>query len=240
MERLENTRQKWELIRNCLETNGSISVNGCKVILRSLPHTLLKSMAEFTGIPYSLTEEELVYDDTNALDLLGCLYNENRNDYNLSFYNKYLSMLSPDRSIGKMLIYRTCDEAIIPSKSRVSDVGYDLTIISKVKALNNVVSLYDTGIRIRVPRGYYTEVIPRSSLSKSGYMMANSIGVIDRSYNGNIYVALAKIDESVPEIKFPFRCCQLVIRKQHHLLLEETLEDLEETSRGEGGFGSTG
>lgn len=230
---------KWGFIRGRLETSGSISVNGLRVVLRSQSKELLQSMAGFVGIPYHMTHDELVYEDTNAIDLLGCLYNNHENiaDYNPYFYNKYLSILEP---IGKGIVYRTCEEAVLPSKSRVSDVGYDLTVISKVKELNNVVSLYDTGIRIRVPHGYYTEVIPRSSLSKSGYMMANSVGVIDRSYNGNIYVALAKIDAAAPEIKFPFRCCQLVFRKQHHVLIEEIPHDLSETARGDGGFGSTG
>lgn len=65
--------------------------------------------------------------------------------------------------------------------------------------MNNTI-LYDTGIKINVKYGYYAEVVPRSSLSKSGYMLANSIGIIDNSYRNNIFVALTKINPDAPDI----------------------------------------
>lgn len=230
---------KWAFIQGHLETHGSIKSNELSVLLTSQMVGLLESIASFADIPFLLEGRELVYDDINAVDFLGKVYNQ-RHVVRQDFYHHYLEILTGKPEIDSCLIYKTCPEAIVPSKSRVSDVGYDLSIIRKVKALNNVVSLYDTGIKVRVPHGYYTEIVPRSSLSKSGYLMANSIGIIDRSYNGNLYVALAKIDESVNEIQFPFRCCQLIFRKQYHMMMKETEQDLEATARGEGGFGSTG
>lgn len=230
---------KWSFIQGHLETYGSIDSRDLRVIIRSNLTGLLESFASFADIPFLLEQKDLIYDDINAVDFLGKVYGQ-RHIVQREFYDRYLEILTGRADIETCLIYKTCPEAIIPTKSRVSDVGYDLSIIRKVKALNNIVSLYDTGIKVRVPHGYYTEIVPRSSLSKSGYIMANSIGIIDRSYNGNLYVALAKIDESVEEIKFPFRCCQLIFRKQYHMRLKETGDDLEATARGEGGFGSTG
>lgn len=233
-----STPLKWRFIQGHLETHGRIDVENLRVVLVSKKMDLLSSIAAFAQIPHLFGDMEICYDDINAVDLLGEIYRGGCHPTsNTRFYEQYLSILSP---IGTCLVYRTCPEAIRPSKSRISDVGYDLSIIRKVKPLNNVVSLYDTGIRVRVPHGYYTEIVPRSSLSKSGYMLANSMGIIDRSYNGNLYIALAKIDESADEIRFPFRCCQLIFRKQHHVLMKETSQDLEATARGEGGFGSTG
>lgn len=230
---------RWSFIQGCLESHGRIDSRHLRVILTSKMVGLLESIASFADIPFLLEGDHLIYDDINAVDFLGKVYS-GRRIVQQEFYDRYLEVLTGKPEIETCLLYRTCPEAITPSKSRVSDVGYDLSIIRKVKALNPVVSLYDTGIRVRVPHGYYTEIVPRSSLSKSGYLMANSVGIIDRSYNGNLYVALAKIDESAEEIKFPFRCCQLIFRKQYHMVLKETKEDLEATARGEGGFGSTG
>lgn len=230
---------QWSFIQGCLENTGNIDSRALRVVLTTKMVGLLESIASFADIPFLLERDHLIYDDINAVDFLGKVYC-GRRIVRQEFYDRYLEILTGKSSIGTCMIYRTCPEAIVPSKSRVSDVGYDLSIIRKVKALNQVVSLYDTGIKVRVPHGYYTEIVPRSSLSKSGYMMANSIGIIDRSYNGNLYVALAKIDESADEIKFPFRCCQLIFRKQYHMDLKETRDDLEATARGEGGFGSTG
>ena len=137
-------------------------------------------------------------------------------------------------------IYKTTENAIIPSKAYEEDAGYDLTIISKIKDFNSKTSLYDTGIKIEIDEGYYTEIVPRSSISKSGYILANSIGIIDNNYRGNLMVALTKICDEAPEIELPFKCCQLIIRKQISANLVEVVDDnLTSTSRNEGGFGST-
>lgn len=236
-EGLERREWKWCFLQGHLETNGKVDKEDLQVVLVSRKPGLLQSMADFAEIPYRILEgRQLVYDDLNTIDFLGNVYKD-RHIVDPLYYEKYLDMLMP---VENCLVYRTCPEAILPSKTRMSDVGYDISIIRKVKDLTNLVALYDTGLKIRVPHGYYTEIVPRSSLSKSGYIMANSVGIIDRSYNGNLYVALAKVDESTEEIKFPFRCCQLVFRKQYHMMIRETKEDLEATARGEGGFGSTG
>lgn len=230
---------KWSFIQGLLENNGSIDSSDLRVVIASKMEDLLESIASFADVPFLLEKNELVYDDINAVDFLGKIY-ENNQIVRKSFHEKYSMILTGKKNIESCLIYKVCSDAITPSKSRVSDVGYDLSIIRKVKDLNNKVALYDTGIKVRVPHGYYTEIVPRSSLSKSGYMLANSLGIIDRSYNGNLYVALANIDESADEIKFPFRCCQLIFKKQYHLNIKEINQDLEATARGEGGFGSTG
>lgn len=52
--------------------------------------------------------------------------------------------------------------------------------------------------------------------------MANSVGIIDQSYRGNIYVALTKICPEAKPIQFPFRCCQLIIRPQYQTVFEES------------------
>jgi len=82
------------------------------------------------------------------------------------------------------------------------------------------------------------EVVPRSSLSKTGWMLANSVGIIDPSYRGNIMVAVIKVDPNAQPLTLPFRGFQLVVRKQFHVDMVNA-DELDETNRGHGGFGST-
>lgn len=232
---------KWSFIRGHVEKNGQISTDDIRVVISSKLDDLLDAIALFADIPFLLEKNQLIYDDINAVDFLGKIYEDiNGTKPDKKFYETYSKILSGNKKLDTCLIYKACPDAITPNKSRVSDVGYDLSIIRKVKDLNSKVALYDTGIKVRVPHGYYTEVVPRSSLSKSGYILANSVGIIDRSYNGNIYIALAKIDEDATEIGFPFRCCQMIFRRQYFMNVQEIHQDLEATARGEGGFGSTG
>jgi deoxyuridine 5'-triphosphate nucleotidohydrolase len=174
----------------------------------------------------------------------------NKNDVvfikdNISFinriYNKYNELTIHFNNYNPTLkVYKTDENAVIPAKAFEDDAGYDLTIIKKIKDFNSKTSLYDTGIKIEIEEGYYTEIVPRSSISKSGYMLANSIGIIDNNYRGNLMIALTKICDYASEIELPFKCCQLLIRKQISAnLIEVKSDDLTETERNEGGFGST-
>jgi deoxyuridine 5'-triphosphate nucleotidohydrolase len=125
-------------------------------------------------------------------------------------------------------------------------VGYDLTLVN----LHNIITvngrfpdpqifLYDTGIAVQPENGYYVEVVPRSSLSKTGYMLANSVGIIDPDYRGTIKIALVKTDKSSSDIELPFRGFQMIVRKAEQSTLTETFGELTNTVRGDGGFGST-
>lgn len=135
---------------------------------------------------------------------------------------------------------RTRSDAIVPQRMHPQDVGFDLTIVDKSKTIGQV-TFYNTGIKAVCPDGYYLELVPRSSISKTGYMLANSIGVIDPNYTGEILVALRKVDHSAPDLDLPCRIAQLIPRLAH---LDVTCDIIEESSmcqtdRGSGGFGST-
>lgn len=179
--------------------------------------------------------------DVNFIDFMGIIYKNN--DIPIINYKQYKvfkkTLINNDNIIPDIKIYKTDTNAIIPFKNRESDAGYDITIIKKTKVLNNKTTLYDTGIKMKIPNGYYVEIVPRSSLSKSGYMLANSVGIIDQSYRGNIFVALTKIVEESPDLEMPFKCCQMIIRKQIYGTITEKFSEFEKTDRGNGGFGST-
>lgn len=190
-----------------------------------------------------------------SLDFLSILYDSSKKDTrDERKYERYLIMagvmkimsgcVSESTEEYKLPLFRVVrvdSRAIVPSKKRASDVGYDLTLISKVKDIGNRTTLYDTGLIIQPPAGYYIEVVPRSSLSKSGYIQSNSFGIIDPNYLDTIKVPLTRVDDSLPELKLPFTGFQLIIRKPYHGLMVECLRsELMETSRDTGGFGSTG
>ena len=134
---------------------------------------------------------------------------------------------------------RNNELAVTPTRANPTDIGLDLVAIKKHKTLPNGCILYDTGISVVPPKGYHLEIVSRSSITKSGYMLANGIGVIDPTYTGNLYIALVKVSQDAPELEPPFCVTQLVLRKSEYGEMEE-VNELDKTERGEGGFGSTG
>ncbi len=129
-------------------------------------------------------------------------------------------------------------DAVVPRKEHVSDSGYDLTLLYEAKRHGRTV-LYGTGVIVEPPYGWYFDVVPRSSIIKRGYILANSVGVIDRSYRGEIFVPLIKIDPEAPELEMPARVAQLIPRPIAHFPVVH-VQTLSATQRGAGGFGSTG
>jgi dUTP pyrophosphatase len=133
---------------------------------------------------------------------------------------------------------------VVPIKASPSEIGYDLTLIREVKSYNNQTTMFDSGISVIPPRGYYIEIVPRSSLSRFGYVMSNSIGIIDPSYRGTLKVVLTKVVPDVEDIVLPLTRFQLILRKIYNTDIEvHTLSNSGEfensTERGSGGFGST-
>ncbi len=188
-------------------------------------------------------DTKLVYTNSNCIDLFGLLYKDKSNQSLLlsSVFKQFINYTDwRSCNLKSFTVYKDDENAVIPTKANYSDIGYDITIIKIDKVINSKTIKYDTGINIKVPFGYYTELSPRSSLSKSGYILANSIGKIDNSYTGNLLVTLTKVVDDVPDIQLPFKCCQLEFRPQVYLdLIYDDKINEEVTSRGSGGFGSS-
>lgn len=142
------------------------------------------------------------------------------------------------------LIVLADPRAILPTQAHSTDVGYDLTLIDVAKQIDQYTALYETGIIVKPPVGYYFEIVPRSSLSKSGYMLSNSVGIIDCTYTGSLKVALTRVTTYVCDSKInlnmilPSKCVQLILRKQYSTAFM-VVESVNETERGQGGFGSS-
>ena len=168
----------------------------------------------------------LEYKENNALDLLGKLKEFSADIIDkINTFGNYAEPFS-------FKVAKTKENAVIPSKTHTSDTGYDLTIIDIVKEIGNV-TLYDTGIKVSPSFGWYFDVVPRSSIIKSGYILANSVGVIDSQYKNSIMIGLVKIDQTMPDIELPMRIAQLIPRQRTHA------EPIVVNEKGLGGFGST-
>ena len=101
-------------------------------------------------------------------------------------------------------------------------------------------TLVPTGLYIALPQGYEAQVRPRSGLAlKHGITVLNSPGTIDADYRGQLQVILVNLSDTPFTIAPGERIAQMVIAK-HEQVEWEQVESLDETSRGAGGFGSTG
>ena len=131
------------------------------------------------------------------------------------------------------------DDAVIPTYSNDGDAGMDLVATQVLENITHQVS-YGTGIAMEIPYGYVGLVFPRSSIRKYELELSNSVGVIDSVYRGEIRVIFNKTNGfDSAKYKVGDRIAQIIILpypKINFVLSDE----LSETKRGEGGFGSTG
>ncbi|WP_276861784.1 dUTP diphosphatase [Anaerococcus tetradius] len=133
-------------------------------------------------------------------------------------------------------------ESKIPSYGTAHAAGLDLYSYTDkdiiVKAGETV--KVHTGVRVEIPEGYFGGVYPRSSTGvKKQLMLANTIGVIDSDYRGEIMVFFYNYGKETQVIKNGDRLAQLVIQPYERCDIE-LVDNLNDSARGEDGFGSTG
>ena len=130
----------------------------------------------------------------------------------------------------------------MPHKAHASDAGLDLTLMAVAQKREGIF-FFDTGVSIEPPEGYYTELVPRSSIYKQDFIMTNSLGIIDTDYRGILYMPMRYVGkgDGLKEAQklIGTRVGQLILRKIEAFEVQE-VKTTKETHRGEGGFGSTG
>ncbi len=139
-------------------------------------------------------------------------------------------------------------DAILPKQANASDAGYDLVAIDDGTVGPEGYLQYRTGLAIQPPDGYHTEIVPRSSISKYDLALANSLGIIDNIYRGELLIRFKYcVPFSHPNTKLALsrrykkgdKIAQLIIRKTELAVFKEVTE-LSTTDRGANGFGSSG
>ena len=132
-------------------------------------------------------------------------------------------------------------EAGVPEYAHDGDAGCDLRSMCDLELRPGERAIVPTGIAMSIPEGYAGFVQPRSGLAaKHGISIVNTPGLIDSHYRGEIKAILINTDpEASFEIKRGDKVCQLVFQKVDQARFVE-VDELDETVRGSGGFGSTG
>jgi dUTP pyrophosphatase len=142
----------------------------------------------------------------------------------------------------KVKIKKIHPDAVIPSYAKNGDAGMDLVATSIIgETLGSIT--YGLGIALEIPEGFVGLVFPRSSIRKTNLQLSNSVGVIDSGYRGELQATFNKI-QGVDNVdrenyKVGDRVCQIMIIPHPTIEFNE-VEELSNTERGEGGFGSTG
>lgn len=133
-------------------------------------------------------------------------------------------------------------DATIPTYAKDGDAGMDM-VATKIINENLGSITYGTDIAIEIPKGFVGLIFPRSSIRKTNLQLSNSVGVVDSGYRGEIQATFNKI-QGIDNVerdtyKVGDRICQLMIIPHPPVNFIE-VEELNNTERGEGGFGSTG
>lgn len=134
------------------------------------------------------------------------------------------------------------EKAMIPTRGSAYAAGYDLyaCIDADVTIAPHSTAKIGTGLSIAVPNGYFGAIFARSGLAaKSGLRPANCVGVADSDYRGEYIVALHNDSDEARTVSCGDRIAQLVILPFLAVDFVEA-QELDETERGAGGFGSTG
>jgi len=139
----------------------------------------------------------------------------------------------------KVKIKKLHSDAIIPTYAKSGDAGMDL-VATKIISNTTFDVTYGTDIALEIPEGFVGLVFPRSSIRKYELILSNSVGVIDSGYRGEIQATFKK-ENGLDSLAYKVgdRICQIMIIPHPPIEFVE-VEELNNTERGAGGFGSTG
>lgn len=136
-------------------------------------------------------------------------------------------------------IKKVHDNAVLPKRANTSDAGYDLSSVDSLVIPPQSTALVSTGIAMAVPPGTYGRVAPRSGLAAK-HSIGVGAGVVDSGFRGEVKVVLFNHDkERSFAVHAGDRIAQLILECIQTPEVE-VCDDLDETARGSGGFGSTG
>lgn len=137
-------------------------------------------------------------------------------------------------------VLKTNEDAILPNYAHPGDAGLDLFSLEKVEIKPGETALIATGIKIELPPYTEAQVRPRSGLAlKHGITVLNTPGTIDEGYRGEIKIILINHGKETFIIEKGMKIAQMVVMPVYSVDVIE-VKALSNSSRGEGGFGSTG
>ena len=139
----------------------------------------------------------------------------------------------------KIKFKKLSPSAVMPRKAHASDAGFDLTC-TRFEVKNGQLFTYHTDIAVEIPDGHVGLLFPRSSVFKQDLFLTNSVGVVDSGYRGEV---MFKFKHIASEVKKNYqvgdRIGQLIIIPYPDVEFVEA-EELSDSERGAGGYGSSG
>ena len=142
----------------------------------------------------------------------------------------------------KVKIKKLHPNAVKPKYAKESDAGMDLVATEIISETPSQIT-YGIGLAIEIPDGMVGLIFPRSSIRKTRLQLSNSVGVIDSGYRGELQATFNKITTTIENQKNDYkvgdRIAQIII-VPHPIIQIVEVDELSESSRGIGGFGSTG
>lgn len=171
--------------------------------------------------------------DQNFINELNKIFTQLSTDIN---QQQSVPSFNPQQLVVK--VKKLHENAVIPSYSKPGDAGMDLTI-TEIKENNFRQISYGFGIAMEIPFGYVGLVFPRSSVKNQDLQLSNCVGVIDSGYRGEIQSTFRKTDPSEKFYNVGERGAQIIILPYPQVFMVES-DELSDTERGTGGFGSTG
>ncbi|WP_411681805.1 dUTP diphosphatase [Clostridium thailandense] len=140
----------------------------------------------------------------------------------------------------ELKVKRINEEARMPEYAHEGDAGLDLFSVDDLVILPGESKLVKTGIQIELPKETEAQIRPRSGLAlKNQITVLNTPGTIDEGYRGEIGVILINHGKQEFHVEKGMKIAQMVVKPVFRVNIKE-IEELTDTSRGEGGFGSTG
>jgi len=133
---------------------------------------------------------------------------------------------------------KTHPDAVAPQRMTDGAAGYDLTAATHTWDYQFCHDIYGTGLSIEIPPGYVGLLYPRSSVYKAGLSLVNCVGVIDSDYRGEVVLRFNTHNDNADAYAVGDRIGQLVVTRCKDIEWEQC-EQLSDTTRGAGGFGST-
>jgi dUTP pyrophosphatase len=195
----------------------------------------LKKLEEFEKTINSEDDEENF--DLNFIEEINTLLSKLEGEINKNETIKTESIIN--NFTLDIKVKKLHPNAVIPSYSKVGDAGMDLTITSEIENTTYSVS-YGFGIAVEIPKNYVGLIFPRSSVRNQDLILSNCVGVIDSGYRGELQATFKKTN-GLDSLKYKVgeRGAQIIILPYPQVKMVES-DELSNTERGDGGFGSTG
>lgn len=130
-------------------------------------------------------------------------------------------------------------EAKIPRRATRGSAGYDLYASEGVTIRPGAVESIHTDWAFQIPEGYFGMLVARSGLGTKGLVMANNVGIIDSDYRGEVRVPMRNMTDEEWNVSMGERVAQIIF-VPYEAFGWELVQELDDTERGAGGFGSTG